>query len=568
MDVCAIVTIPDAQRAALAAYVLRTFLSTLGLPHEVVREPPAGLEGRLAIWYGSPAPEDHGGPMVEIACLEPPAPDSPVHWLLDERRGHKVAVVGKALAVEGDPLYCDAYTGQAIVAREGARVRVGADVVGSAGLWLTAADERGCPRDAFGRVPGAATPRAQAGLVRTPVVNDLVGLLWEAVRDAAFAAGHPLVRLAPWPDGHRFAVLLSHDVDQWRKRTLRQLAKELGRSWSRPLALARTFLGGRDPWSDLEAVADLEEARGMRSTFFLLAGRPDHQVEGVHVVNSYGEDRQAVAEAARRLATRGCEVALHASYGPSRSAGDLAAERDELAQLTGQPIEGCRQHFVHFHVPATWEAQAEAAFRYDASLGYHDLDGYRAGFSFPFRPWAAGRQLPLLELPLVVMDGALQAQQGLDAEAAGLCVEEHLRRAEADGAMVSLLWHNTYFCQLDAPGYRGVYEQALDWTREHGGWGAGAGEIAAWWTRRAAASLEVARHGAATRVGLEPIGEWAELPLEVHSPARPELSFERCQGRVVEEDEGCVRCLVGDVVAGRSALLVRGAGEEVGASRD
>jgi peptidoglycan/xylan/chitin deacetylase (PgdA/CDA1 family) len=382
-------------------------------------------------------------------------------------------------------------------------------------------------------------------------------LLWAALRRAAQAAGVALVRLGAWPAGREFAVLLSHDVDLWRKRTMRQLAKELLRSATAPSRLgsvAGAFCRGPDPWSDLEGIADLEAARGMHSTFFLLPGRPDRQVGGVRVVGGYPADDQAVAAAARRLVERGCEIGLHSSFDSSCSAEALAAERADVARLANGAVDTCRQHFLRFERPATWRSQVEAGLTCDATLGHHDQDGYRAGFSFPFHPFD-GAELPLLELPLVVMDGVLLECQALDAEAAWERTRSYLERTRADGALCSLLWHNHYFCELDAPGYRGVYERALDWVRDHGGWGASAREIAAWWRRRAGVGIDVGAEGGRTRVTMTSEEPLPHLCLEVHHA--PGARVEVPCGDAVEQGDGLVRCVASEWAGGRSELVLR-----------
>lgn len=461
MRVCAVLGGMSTQRAAEAGHVLRTLLGTLGVPHDIAADVPASSAGRVLLCYGCPLPPGRVG--VEIPCAESPTPEEAI-------------AIHRRVAGEGAALF----------AVDGSRVRVAVDLIGAAGLWLTGAEERQASRDAFGRVCGAASPRHQAGLLRTPVVADLMHLLWAAL-SRANAAGLALVRVPAWPEGRKFAVLLSHDVDLWRKRTARQLAKELVRSLLAPRRLglvARAFCRGPDPWADLGHIADLEERHGMHSTFFVFAGRPNQTLHGVGVVNRYDAKPKAVRDTLGRLAARGWEVGLHGSYDSFASAEQLAGERADVDALSGEQVWGCRQHFLRFDWPGTWRAQAKARLRYDATLGYHDADGYRAGFSFPFRAFA-GEDLPLLELPLAVADGALRDHQRLDAEAAWERLRSHLERAEADGSMLGLLWHNTYFCELDAPGYPGVYERALAWIREHGGWGASAREICEWWTRRA-----------------------------------------------------------------------------------
>ncbi len=423
----------DTAQAALASYALRTLLETLGLRYEAAEGGFRIPDSRFQIRRSqSAAPEEA---VVEVAC------------------------------------------GQA-------------DILGAAAHWLTGRGEEGAERDAFGRVRGATSPLAKAGLLRTPVVHGLMNLLWAALSRAAEAAGAALERVPAWPEGRRFAVLLSHDVDLWRKRTARQLAKELLRAAKAPQRLpqlVRAFTRGPDPWSDLEGIADLEARRGMHSTFFVFAGRPNLRVNGVGVVGCYDAPRQQVGETLRRVAARGWEVALHGSFHSFDSAEHLRGERADLEALVGQPLWGCRQHFLRLAWPATWQAQADAGLRYDATLGYHDADGSRAGFSFPFCPYGGTGTLPVLELPLTVADGALREHQGLGPDAAWERLRGHLERAEADGSMLGLLWHNTHFCELDAPGYRGVYERALDWIASHGGWGASAREICEWWQARKSA---------------------------------------------------------------------------------
>ena len=180
MHVCAVIGGLSGERAALAAYVLRTLLGTLGLPHEVATEPPGSLAGRLAVCYGPAAPATDAAACVEIACPEPPTPEEAARGFAGEPPG---------------------------TAGEGTHLRIDADIVAAAGLWLTGGDEPEDARDGHGRVCGARTPRGRAGLLQRPVVTELMQVLWHAIRRVAEDAAMPLVRKAAWPNGHRFAVL-------------------------------------------------------------------------------------------------------------------------------------------------------------------------------------------------------------------------------------------------------------------------------------------------------------------------------------------------------------------------
>jgi peptidoglycan/xylan/chitin deacetylase (PgdA/CDA1 family) len=541
MNVHAVIAGLPEERAARAAYVLRTFLSTLGLPHEVARAAADGPPDGAVVAYGPSAPPDAPA-LVHIACLEPPHAASPIRFAKATDGEERLAFLGESHAVEGRPLYTRESDGQPVVAQDGSRVRLGFDLVASAALWLTGGDEADDCRDELGRPRGAAGPRAEADLTGTPVVTALMRLLGECLDRAAAEAGIARVRLKSWPGGRPLALLLSHDVDRWRKRTTRQFVKELLRSLRRPSRIGqvlRTFASGPDAWA-LEPIADLEAEHGARSTFFLLPNRADARVGGTRVVNRYPVTEEEVATTARRLSVRGWEIGLHASFQPGQ-APDFAAERKHVEHLAGEDVPGVRQHFlVHRGVP-TWQAQADAGLRYDASLGYPDADGYRWGFSFPFRPFA-GKAPPILELPLVVMDGALLDHQGLDAADAWDRVEQHLLGAERDEAMVSLLWHNTHFCDLDAPGYREVYERALAWAEERGAWATSAQDIVEWWQRRGGARLSVERRGEGTRVAIASDQSVRDLCLEVRlaGAGPPAVRLEHCSGEVLEAEQGRV----------------------------
>ncbi len=558
MRVHAVVAGLPEERAMLSEYVLRTFLSTRGLPHEATRDtadiPPDGA----VVAYGPSAPTDAPA-LVNIACLEPPHAASPIRFAKARDGEERLAFLGESHPVEGRPLYTRESDGQPVVAQDGPRVRLGFDLVASTALWLTGGDETDDCCDGLGRPRGAAGPRADAGLTGTPVVTALMRLLGQCLDRAAAEADIPRVRLKSWPRGRPMALFLSHDVDRWRKRTVRQFAKELLRSLRRPSRIGqvlRTFASGPDAWA-LEPIADLEARHGARSTFFLLPNRADARVGGTRVVNRYPVAEEEVATTARRLSVRGWEIGLHASFQPGQ-VPDFAAERKRVEHLAGEDVLGIRQHFLIHRGAPTWQAQAEAGLRYDASLGYPDTDGYRRGFSFPFHPFD-GEELPILELPLVVMDGALIEHQGLDAADAWDRVEQHLLRAKRDEAMVSLLWHNTHFCDLEGPGYREVYERALAWAEERGAWATSAQDIVEWWERRGAARLSVTRDAEATRVTVSSDRSVHDVCVEVRlaGAGPPAVRLEECSGEVLEAEEGRVVVRL-EALDGESGAIVIG----------
>ena len=109
-------------------------------------------------------------------------------------------------------------------------------------------EQRATTADRFGRVHPSANGLVGAGIERVPIVN----LAARAMRDAgARAANRRLFRLlVPWPDGKRWAVAFTHDLDvvEWwplfAALRLKELASagEVGRC-RRPQAPSCTSTG-------------------------------------------------------------------------------------------------------------------------------------------------------------------------------------------------------------------------------------------------------------------------------------------------------------------------------------
>ncbi|MDX6537421.1 MAG: hypothetical protein QOD37_1762 [Gaiellales bacterium] len=362
----------------------------------------------------------------------------------------------------------------------------------AAAAVLARQEELGGAVDEHGRFPAAASSLA-AG--QAPLDELVV-----ALRERATAAG--LQPAAGYPGGARFAVALTHDIDtpwRWSARGLLGAVARLKAALVQrdapaarveASALARVplhLLRGSDPnWSHGRFAA-LERKRGFASTCFVLAEhRNPHD----------GASPEAYAARRGRLVTEldrlGLEVGLHASYTCLADEGLLARERAELARLLDGPIAGNRHHYLRLPWHPGIRALDRLGFSFDATLGYAERPGPRAGISFPFRPWdLSGRaRLRILELPLVLMDATLAEQRylGLSPEAAWEEVERVLDHLRDVGGCASILWHNDRFDPVYGRGWGRLYERLLDGIAARGGHAGTAGSLADFWRNERCAS--------------------------------------------------------------------------------
>jgi len=292
--------------------------------------------------------------------------------------------------------------------------------------------------------------------------------------------------------GARFAVALTHDVDRpwrWTRRGIRNAAGRLrararagaGREALREArglaALPLHRLRGTDPNWRFAELAALEAKHGTCSTFFVMAGHA-HREDGF-APELYERLRPRLVET---LLEADSEIGLHGSYTSADDVGRLAAEKEALEALAG-PVAGQRYHFLRVDPQRNLAPLADLGFRYDSSVGFADAPGFRAGIAHPFRPWSEerGGPLPLVEIPLALMDTTLAEEQylGLSVRAAEPHALALLDRAAARGGGFAILWHTNRFDPATAAGWDRLYERILDAVRERGGVCLSAGELAA-----------------------------------------------------------------------------------------
>ena len=357
-------------------------------------------------------------------------------------------------------------------------------------------------RDRWGRWDFDLSESFRAGRLREPEVDR-----WVAERRDELAPTTPLEPL--WPEGHRFAVCLTHDVDLVSDRsTPRQVARHalagldgggLVRFARPPVRLARSLRSGvaRVPSAreTLERSAALEAERGATASYLFTmppAGRLG-RYDCVYAPEDpclFRGQRQRVGDVMRTLAAEGFDVGLHGSYEAALRPGALAAERETLLRATGIDATTTRQHLLHWDVRRTPRLQEEAGLGVDSSLGFNRNVGFRAGTSLPFRHFdvAARERLDLLEVPLVAQDASLLDAWGLELDVSDAfdVVSGLLDQAAELGTAVTLVFHPD---KLVRPDWLELYEQSLDHAAATGGWLTSLHELATWWRDREARVL-------------------------------------------------------------------------------
>ncbi len=293
--------------------------------------------------------------------------------------------------------------------------------------------------------------------------------------DRALATAYPEAQPRPWPGGAPMAIAITHDVDlfdglSWfGVRALGWLASgglavargrfaDARRIAARGMAWTGNWFRRRDPVADLGHWRALEEAHGVRSTFFFLSLARALSREG----RLYRSDDPRVIEALHALRDGGWEVGLHAARYDSDTVEGLARQRTRLEAALGADVRAIRYHYLTARFPEAWGQMAEAGFTLSSNIGYHPPhQGFRTGTAWPYQP-LVHRGGSIWEAPMALMDVAHgPARTRLTTLFDRLALE-----TRAVGGLLVINFHTNYVAEIDAPGVHAQFREILARVRD------------------------------------------------------------------------------------------------------
>ncbi|HET6865190.1 MAG TPA: hypothetical protein VFH80_04670 [Solirubrobacteraceae bacterium] len=266
-----------------------------------------------------------------------------------------------------------------------------------------------------------------------PCLHDFFDLMFAIL---ARIAHEPVPYIAPWPNGHTWALVLTHDVEQ------------------------AEGLAAVDP------VVALEQAHDVRSSWNLVPRR-------------YEVDPDVVS----RLVDEGCEIGVHGIYHDGRDLRSWSRWQRRLPiayeAAEGWNAVGFRSASLHRH--HDWMRSLE--FDYDSSSPDMDPFEPQNGGCCTWLPFFNGE---LVELPLTLpQDHTLFVILDHLDETVWVAKAEFLR---AHGGMAMIDTHPDYL--IDERIF-GAYARFLDrFADDPTAWHALPREVSAWWRRRGASRLE------------------------------------------------------------------------------
>ena len=398
--------------------------------------------------------------------------------------------------------------------------------------------------DLLGEIEALLTVGQPASNAGIPALELHIALL----RELIVTSGAPLVEIPPVPDGHRFIVCLTHDVDHpsirrhrcdhttlgflYRatfgsiKRVCRKRLSMRGllRNWVAAAKLPLVHLGlVKDFWYEFDRYLRLE--MGLRSTFFVIpfGNRPGHL--GAGPPSGLRASRYGAADISGKineLMSAGSEIGLH-GIDAWLDGSSARVELDVVRGITQRQEIGVRMHWLYFGQESPL-ALDHAGADYDSTIGYNETVGYRAGTTQVYRPLGVTR---LLELPLHIMDTALFFPSCLDLTPgeARKRVGHMIDNAMQFGGAITVNWHDRSIAPERC--WDDFYADMVREFKREGAWFATAADVTSWFRRRRSAVFEDAGCQSGLPHVQGTLGQAPDLPalqLRVYNVQQTQLS--------------------------------------------
>jgi hypothetical protein len=148
---------------------------------------------------------------------------------------------------------------------------------------------------------------------------------------------------------------------------------------------------------------------------------------------------------------------------PSWQSGDdeklLQSEIERLEKIVGKKITSSRYHYIRFNLPDGYRRLLKYGITDDYSMGYGDINGFRASVASPFYWYDLEKQetTSLLLHPFCYMEANSFFEQKLSPAEAFEEMLHYYRAVKSVNGTLSSLWHNTFLGT--APLYHGWGEQ-------------------------------------------------------------------------------------------------------------
>jgi len=117
-----------------------------------------------------------------------------------------------------------------------------------------------------------------------------------------------------------------------------------------------------------------------------------------------------------------------------------------LENILDRKITLNRYHYLKFSIPHSYRLLLKAGIKYDYSMGYHNIIGFRAGTSIPFKFFdlIENIETELTVVPFSLMDMTLMKYMNLNIETSIKVAKKLIDNVLNNNGIFISIWHNEF----------------------------------------------------------------------------------------------------------------------------
>ena len=263
-----------------------------------------------------------------------------------------------------------------------------------------------------------------------------------------------------------FEIFLNHDVDSINSRNryvfLHNIKAVLFNKKvpfsSRAKELLLDMISNRH--LQIENYIKIEKLKNAKSEFYFIEGIK-HRLGKRYELSSIKKEVDMLREDSSFY------IGVHVNFFSYNDENEIKNEIQCIENSTKTKVISGKNHYLRFNVPHTWQVLSNAGILCDSTLGYSDMNGFRASTSQAFIPYNIDKDdiIPIIEVPLVIMDGIIMESQ-MTFEEKWYSIKAIIDEVINYCGTASVLWHQRVIYDKE---YKEMYEKILDYVNEQGG---------------------------------------------------------------------------------------------------
>lgn len=157
-------------------------------------------------------------------------------------------------------------------------------------------------------------------------------------------------------------------------------------------------------------------------------------------------------------------IGIHPSWKSGDDVSLLKKEIETLSGLNGSRVVSSRQHYIRFNLPDGYQRLIDNGIKFDFSMGYGSINGFRASVASPFYWYDLEKeeQTQLMLFPFCYMEANSFYEQKFSAQQALEEMRQYNKIVKSVNGYFIMIWHNSFLgTDKSYSGWREVYEQFI-----------------------------------------------------------------------------------------------------------